>query len=145
MIRKLTRSDEEEALLNIGERESFEENLPSIEFEDKFFQAKINLFFSHECLSLVFWKDQKPIGYLVSRINKERKSAYILSIFISKEFRGKGYGRELLEEIKKEENIQRLTLDVFAINKSAMSLYKKLGFKTIKYTMEYENDSKQEI
>ena len=141
MIRKLTRSDEEEALLNIGERESFEENLPSIEFEDKFFQAKINLFFSHECLSLVFWKDQKPIGYLVSRINKERKSAYILSIFISKEFRGKGYGRELLEEIKKEENIQRLTLDVFAINKSAMSLYKKLGFKTIKYTMEYENDS----
>ena len=141
MIRKLTRSDEEEALLNIGERESFEENLPSIEFEDKFFQAKINLFFSHECLSLVFWKDQKPIGYLVARINKERKSAYILSIFISKEFRGKGYGRELLEEIKKEENIQRLTLDVFSINKSAMSLYKKLGFKIIKYTMEYENDS----
>lgn len=54
-------------------------------------------------------------------------------IGIIKEFRGLGIGerlmRKALELSKKQLKLKMVTLDVFEINKVAMNLYKKLGFK----------------
>ncbi len=58
--------------------------------------------------------------------------AYLVTLTIVKEKRGKGLGRVYLEELLKrirKDNILRLQLTVDAANKAALSLYQRLGFK----------------
>lgn len=52
---------------------------------------------------------------------------YIAGIFVKKEFRSAGIGRELLENGKK--NHKRLLLDVFAENERALEFYVREGFR----------------
>ena len=58
-----------------------------------------------------------------------------LGISLKKEARGKGLGEKLIKEVLdkaiKKFNLKIITLDVFAKNKIAQNLYKKMGFQKI--------------
>lgn len=74
------------------------------------------------------------------------KNSLVLNIhdfYITEEFQGKGVGTDFLHYIEKDaakHNICRLTLEVYANNRHAVSLYEKLGFsgsgEAMMYAME---------
>ncbi len=61
--------------------------------------------------------------------------AIIEEIYIKKDFRGKGLGKDIFNFIHKEfdDKIKRYRLEVVEGNKEAIKLYKKLGFKELPY------------
>jgi len=63
---------------------------------------------------------------------KTMHSGY-LSIYLLKEYRGMGLGKELMRTLlqwgKNNKIIRKMTLAVFSNNKNAIALYKKIGFK----------------
>ncbi|BDU51353.1 GNAT family N-acetyltransferase [Haliovirga abyssi] len=77
----------------------------------------------------------KVIGVLELMQKWGNNEAYIFSLAILDEFKGKGYGNYLLkntiEELKKYK-INKLSLTVSEKNIIAINLYKKFGFKEIK-------------
>lgn len=79
--------------------------------------------------------EDKPIGKIyISRINRAEDSLDITRIYIADpELRGKGYGEEALRLILEYAfinlHMERVTIDHFEKNRSAASLYDKIGFK----------------
>lgn len=83
---------------------------------------------------LVAEKDNNElVGYLLTmggNAKRIKHSAYIV-IGILKDYRGKGIGTKLFEELEQWayiHNIHRLELTVVTRNKAGLSLYKKMGF-----------------
>lgn len=74
--------------------------------------------------------------------------ADINNIAVKKEHRGKGFGKmlmnALIEEAKKQ-NIKAMTLEVRVTNKSAIALYKKLGFKESGIRKNYYSDKEDAL
>ncbi len=77
----------------------------------------------------------KVVGFVTFNNWDTRKTMHtgFLSIFLIKEFRGMGLGKELMKILikwgKDNKVIRKLSLAVFSCNKSAIALYKKIGFK----------------
>jgi len=88
---------------------------------------------SKNSLLLIAEKEEKLIGFLSAErghANRIKHSAYIV-IGILEDFRGKGIGKGLFEELDKwaiEQGIIRLELTVMINNENAISLYRKMGF-----------------
>lgn len=79
-------------------------------------------------------KDTGENGVLVSQ-----KSLYIDDICVDANQRGKHVGTRLYEAVKalaEREQCYNITLNVWCLNKSAMSFYRALGFKEQKIVME---------
>lgn len=78
----------------------------------------------------------KTIGLVaVYANNKKERTAYISSVCMLKEFRGKGYSRLLLENAivyVKLKELNYIHLEVGLENVPAISLYESLGFIQIK-------------
>lgn len=58
-------------------------------------------------------------------------NAEILNLFVSEEFRGKGIGKMLMNEVLevcKQEQIENITLEVRVSNQYAIKMYEELGF-----------------
>lgn len=78
-----------------------------------------------------------PVGLLQIVYEKSKKLkhvAYISQFYISKEYRGRGIGKKLLEKainIIKEKNIRVIRIGVYEKQESAIKLYRKLGFTII--------------
>jgi len=78
--------------------------------------------------------NDKIIGFLSANrghVNRIKHSAYIV-IGILEDFRGKGLGKRLFEELESwaiNNKIIRLELVVMVNNEKAIRLYKKMGFK----------------
>jgi RimJ/RimL family protein N-acetyltransferase len=82
----------------------------------------------------------KAVGVIWLRVELERpvKSGYIFDVHIEEEFRGKGYGRQimlLIEEKARELGVKRIGLHVFAYNSVAHNLYKSLGYEVSSLNM----------
>ena len=83
-------------------------------------------------------------GKLVAKMEVEwdkrakiRHIAEVYGVYIDTEYRGKGIGKLLMEEIErlaKHHNIEKLWLDVVVTQLPAMGLYRKLGFREIGQT-----------
>ncbi|NYB75366.1 GNAT family N-acetyltransferase [Sedimentibacter hydroxybenzoicus DSM 7310] len=87
-------------------------------------------------------KDDALIGKTRLEINDNIGGIYGLEVL--PEYRGKGYGRELLLLSiigLKEGNAEAITLQVETNNKNALNLYKSCGFKE-NYTMDYYSITK---
>jgi L-amino acid N-acyltransferase YncA len=57
-----------------------------------------------------------------------------LSVYISREFRGKGIGKQLfveLESIAREIGFHKMVLFTFPFNELGQGLYKKMGFREV--------------
>lgn len=68
-----------------------------------------------------------------------RRSLYIDDLCVDAHMRGKGIGRKLYEhvtEFARQMNCDSITLNVWALNESAYSFYRKLGLSPLKTVME---------
>jgi len=78
--------------------------------------------------------DGNEIGYLwigLRRTANPADGAWIYDIELYEEFRGKGYGRQLLaeaERLVKSHGVQKLGLNVFGSNTIARNLYESAGY-----------------
>jgi len=90
---------------------------------------------------LLIEENNKPKGYLlgVLAITPYYKDAYMGDLFIYRNDRKKGYATALIKkfiDICSKKSIKKYRLGVNIKNKDALRLYKKLGFKIIRYEME---------
>jgi len=86
--------------------------------------AKLRFFYlaSDEC-------EETHFGYIAYSIDSE--TAYIESLYLDQEYRGRGLGKEVLHLLEKElrgMGINVVKLYVFAHNKAAFNLYQKMGY-----------------
>ena len=81
---------------------------------------------------LVLEDEDKIVGYIDYEIReKHAKTIWVDQLVISEKCRGKGYGKKLMEEIAriaKEEGCERIELECWSFNDSALGMYKHLGF-----------------
>jgi RimJ/RimL family protein N-acetyltransferase len=105
-------------------------------------------FFSHQPDILFFkvvnTRNDEVIGHMeFSEINSTEKSAILSRVLIGTEFRGQGFGKNLLEKAiayaKNELKLETLNLTVFSFNQKAISLYEYLGFETTGIEENYIN------
>lgn len=78
----------------------------------------------------ILWYAQKKLG--------NKTQAYIYDIEIDEAFRGRGFGKEslrLLEVEVKKCGIDSIGLHVFGHNKTAKTLYEKLGYRATNIVM----------
>ena len=82
--------------------------------------------------------DGTPIGMIVYVFEDKMKTKHIANIYgvyVKKEFRGMGIGRQLIESaismIKQNKNIIKINLTVNPKQKAALGLYKKFGFRKV--------------
>lgn len=73
---------------------------------------------------------------------------HVAGVYVDKDYRGQGVALKLMNKIikwAKEDKVAALSLTVFAVNKPALELYKKLGFVTLYNKMGLKCDSKSII
>ena len=62
------------------------------------------------------------------------RCVFIEEIFLKEQFRGMGLGREIMDWMEKEyPAVRRFRLEVTQVNKSAIRLYEKSGYKYLRY------------
>lgn len=100
-----------------------------------------NLVKSKNDLCLVFYMDNRPIGFITAFINEKRnaqqnkKVIYIEEIAINTIYRNKGFGRAAINHILNlglEKGMDTGRLHVYRDNIKAYKLYRKLRFKEVK-------------
>ena len=83
---------------------------------------------------IVLFKN-KVVGFVTFNNGDTRKTMHtgFLSIFLTKNYRGMGLGKEIMKILIKwgrdNKIIRKMSLAVFSSNKIAISLYKKIGFR----------------
>ena len=95
---------------------------------------------SKDNIIIVAEDENNLIGYLNGSLlnNIWQESGYIDDLFVTREFKRKGIGTQLIKkfiEYLKVKKIKKCKLGVDIKNINAISLYNKLGFKTDHYEM----------
>ena len=77
--------------------------------------------------------DKSPIGYVIFGMTYcgANRQFTIISIGVSSAFRGKGYGKMLLQAVLDKFPSREISLHVRVQNKIAQKLYKSVGFEII--------------
>ena len=85
----------------------------------------------------------RVVGYVVGNINKNSSQAWLLSLGVHPEARGKKMGRLLTEkliELLENDLSTEICLTVHPDNAAAKKIYEQLGFKSVKIFDNYYND-----
>lgn len=83
--------------------------------------------------------EDKPVGYAITNKTYSHEAGgitlWIDDIYILKEYRSKGIGKEFFNYLKLTlgTSVARLRLEVEADNKRAIKFYRKIGFSKLKY------------
>lgn len=80
-------------------------------------------------LNFGVYLNDKQIGY-ARVITDYGQFAYLLDLFIAKDYRGRGYSKELMKYIMSLDSLQRIKVWRLATN-DAHDLYKKFGFVSL--------------
>lgn len=106
-------------------------------YEDVVTEALYNKFSADKLDYTVVGRESgKPVGRIyISRLDRHSDSLDITKFYIGEsELWGKGYGREIMNELLKYcftfLHMERVTLDYYTGNKRASTLYESLGFKS---------------
>ncbi|MBK8049573.1 MAG: GNAT family N-acetyltransferase [Anaerolineales bacterium] len=79
------------------------------------------------------------IGNLWLEVNTSRGRCVVQDIYLEGGFRGQGLGRQtldLVDNLMREQGIQRIRLHVAANNAAARALYEKQGYEVVRLTMQ---------
>ncbi|MCX6650966.1 MAG: GNAT family N-acetyltransferase [Methanomassiliicoccales archaeon] len=80
-----------------------------------------------------------PVGHVWIRVEPgEERRGFIFTVFIEEGFRGRGYGRAMMEALEAKARLMKissLALHVFAYNDAARHLYESLGYDTMSLNM----------
>lgn len=131
-IRKATREELPQVLAFIIELAEFEcleqEVIATLESMDHW------LFVEGKATVLFCCEDEKPVGFALYFYNystwQGRCGIYIEDLFIQRPFRGKGYGKALIEHVATlavEEGCARVEWVCLDWNKMSIDFYKRLG------------------
>lgn len=74
--------------------------------------------------------DKEAVGIIWYETNTDKR-AFIADFLVYSNYRGKGYGKSILQELElvvKEQGIEKILLHVFEKNITARELYKKMGY-----------------
>ncbi len=85
--------------------------------------------------------NNQVLGGLMYLINESRQSAFLLEIFVYKEYRGKGWGKKALQTFEqqlKAAGIKQLRFNVFNDNWTAKNLYTSLNYEITNIMMQKE-------
>ncbi|MBW8352104.1 GNAT family N-acetyltransferase [Bacillus sp. IITD106] len=119
--------------------QGIEDRIATLETEAKDISYMVDWFKQHQNrYSVVVAEEGNKIIGWASLNPYNNRCAYDgvadISVYISKEYRGKGVGGKLLStlEIKAEEhNFHKLVLFTFPFNRLGQGLYKKMGFREV--------------
>lgn len=103
----------------------------------KIFESELS---SDNTFYIVLKYDNKIIGF--AGISIQYDEAHIMTINTHFDFRNKGFGSLLLEELikfAKKQKLDKLTLEVRESNLNAQNLYKKYNFKIVGTRKNYYN------
>ena len=78
------------------------------------------------------YKDDYKIGYVWIKVEKEKKSAFLYEIYIFEEYRTKGFGTKVMNNVEKwlkDKDVHYFKLHVYGSNTGARRLYEELGFE----------------
>lgn len=103
----------------------------------------VKWFSKKTAITFLLLSNNKPVGYIYGYIAYRTdmiidKEGYINDFYIQPKYRGRGYGKKLLNEMLawfKSKKLSYAQLDVPKPNKSARRLYKTLGFTDYMYDM----------
>jgi ribosomal-protein-alanine N-acetyltransferase len=90
------------------------------------------LFDISNSLFIVAKENNKILGFAVGALNTNNQKAWVLSLGVHPEARGKQIGKKLtnkLVNLLKDENCLEICLTVHPDNAAAINIYKELGFK----------------
>ena len=76
--------------------------------------------------------------WLHAEMNRPVKGGFIFDVEIKEEFRGKGYGKQimsLIEEKARELGLKKMGLHVFGYNNAARKLYESVGYEVSSLNM----------
>jgi ribosomal-protein-alanine N-acetyltransferase len=93
----------------------------------------------------VLEKDKEIIGYF--GFWHKGTSFHITNIAITEKFRRKGYGSKLLkfvEKIAASYKIEKISLEVRRSNYIAQDMYRKYGYKVIRFLKNYYQEEKED-
>ena len=142
VIRKSTLNDIDNGLLKVFiEGYRFHQNgRPDIFDNVSDEELKHNLIKVLEELTvLVILDNGTVVGYLAYFIKKHRKKLEVDQLVILEEYRGKGLGKQLMDEatrIAKENECNRIELNCWLFNENALNMYEHIGY--IKQRIIYE-------
>ncbi|SFU42159.1 Acetyltransferase (GNAT) family protein [Clostridium sp. DSM 8431] len=118
------------ARCNVQNKIFFSNARVPLNIEDIYYDEKQDYFLDN--LSLFLKYGEKEIGY--GQIIYSGNMNLIVNFGIIEEYRGKGYGRLLINKLIQlafKNNIKDLYIRVDTNNKAALNLYEDMGFKTI--------------
>ncbi|WP_080145757.1 GNAT family N-acetyltransferase [Marinilactibacillus piezotolerans] len=112
---------------------------------------------AHPFISLFYWEEQYNAvneaieeAELYVYYEKDNVTAflglvegYIAGLFVKRENRAQGIGRQLLNTVKQENSL--LTLAVYKKNQAAIGFYINLGFKIVKEQIEKETSETEYV
>lgn len=90
------------------------------------------------CIDAEVDEQTKRVGYLWHSISAADKSTFIYDFFISKEYRGSGYGTQAISALEKQlqkAGVNQIKLRVAYQNKRALRLYQEVGFVITGFNM----------
>ncbi|MBQ9072029.1 MAG: GNAT family N-acetyltransferase [Bacilli bacterium] len=116
------------------ERENYDDNIKENLCINSFFDKRVNV---DNNIILVALIDNKIVGYVYCIVDNDNKitketEAKIESIYVDLEYRNKGIGTKLINEIislLKEKNVKYIFIENLVENQNSKYLYEKLGFK----------------
>ncbi len=120
-------SDEKTFITYQGEHET-------LESEEKYLIKRLGEINEKRTVQLLAFCGNELVGSsYIQLMDKTEKHVGVFGLIVSKEFRGEGVGKILMELVEKEakKNLPRLkliTLQVYSTNEIARSLYKKRDF-----------------
>lgn len=93
---------------------------------------------NHHLFTLYDGDQAVGIIWLKANVDRPVKSGFIFDVEIKEEFRGKGYGKQvmlLIEEKARELGLKSIGLHVFGYNTVAKHLYESIGYETSSLNM----------
>jgi ribosomal-protein-alanine acetyltransferase len=87
----------------------------------------------YNAIVLIARWESEIVGFIIGRIGMDREVWYlhILTLDVLPDYRGKGIGQSLINEIERisrEQGVQESRLEVREDNVAALNLYRKLGY-----------------
>lgn len=150
-IRRATLRDIKEILPVWGELADFHAALdsafkPSPEWAREYSAYLRGLMTREDAIAVVAREDHEVVGYAVGRITTlppffaRRYRGYIHDVFVKREYRRRGIGRRLVEEILAWLRQHRVTLVelTVAVNNDAIPFWERLGFQVYMHQMKRE-------
>ena len=114
---------------NIGLLQTFIDHIGASATTFRYFAKRDTSVICQHITTLLFTENEQPVAY--GHLEKEGEEVW-LGVCVLPHVKGKGYGKLMMNALIQragENNIKKISLTVDKVNKAAIQLYEKLGFK----------------